>query len=221
MSIPLGFSDWDSNNNNIAKNNMNKENSTKRKTLKKLPDIKSLLNLKKKDNTEEHSENNTKIEPNNVSTLLSGDDEDESGLADYNSAFNPPPPPQLSKIAQATILKQKYDNNDNSISPQEYGSLDPVANDEYYRKNIPNYTGNLSTNSLLSGSGSGSGSGQVMMSGDGDMMQKLNYMIHLLEENKDEKTHNITEELILYCFMGVFVIFVLDNFVKMGGKYHR
>ena len=40
-------------------------------------------------------------------------------------------------------------------------------------------------------------------------MTKLNYMIHLLEENKDEKTQNVTEELVLYMFLGVFVIFVI------------
>ena len=39
-------------------------------------------------------------------------------------------------------------------------------------------------------------------------------MIHLLEENKDEKTDNITEELILYMFLGVFIIFIVDSFAK-------
>ena len=53
-----------------------------------------------------------------------------------------------------------------------------------------------------------------------DLMKKLNYMIHLLEENKDEKTNNVTEELILYMFLGVFVIFVVDSFAK-AGKYTR
>ena len=51
-------------------------------------------------------------------------------------------------------------------------------------------------------------------------MKKLNYMIHLLEENKDEKTNTVTEELILYMFLGVFVIFVVDSFAK-AGKYTR
>jgi len=45
-------------------------------------------------------------------------------------------------------------------------------------------------------------------------------MIHLLEEQQDEKTNNVTEELILYLFLGVFVIFVIDSFVKVG-KYRR
>ena len=45
-------------------------------------------------------------------------------------------------------------------------------------------------------------------------------MIHLLEENKDEKTSNVTEELVLYMFLGVFVIFVVDSFAR-AGKYTR
>lgn len=58
-------------------------------------------------------------------------------------------------------------------------------------------------------------------SGTGDpIMQKLNYITHILEELQVEKTSNITEELILYTFLGVFVIFVVDSFARVG-KYHR
>ena len=53
-----------------------------------------------------------------------------------------------------------------------------------------------------------------------DLMTKLNYMIHLLEEQQDEKTENVTEELVLYLFLGVFVIFVVDSFAR-AGKYTR
>jgi len=52
------------------------------------------------------------------------------------------------------------------------------------------------------------------------LMTKLNYMIHLLEEQQDEKTENVTEELVLYLFLGVFVIFVVDSFAR-AGKYTR
>jgi nitrate reductase NapE component len=45
-------------------------------------------------------------------------------------------------------------------------------------------------------------------------------MIHLLEEQQDEKTDNVTEELVLYLFLGVFVIFVVDSFARVG-KYKR
>ena len=55
---------------------------------------------------------------------------------------------------------------------------------------------------------------------DGKIMEKMNYMIHLLENQENEKTANITEEFILYTFLGVFVIFVLDSFTRTG-KYIR
>jgi hypothetical protein len=58
--------------------------------------------------------------------------------------------------------------------------------------------------------------------GDGNdgIMQKLNYITHILEDIQLEKTSNITEELILYSFLGVFVIFMVDSFARVG-KYHR
>ncbi len=52
------------------------------------------------------------------------------------------------------------------------------------------------------------------------MTEKLNYIIHLLEEGRSQKTGHVTEEVILYMFLGVFIIFVLDSFVKTG-RYSR
>ena len=52
------------------------------------------------------------------------------------------------------------------------------------------------------------------------LMEKINYMIHLLEDQQHEKTDNITEEFLLYTFLGVFVIFVVDSFAR-AGKYTR
>jgi len=51
-------------------------------------------------------------------------------------------------------------------------------------------------------------------------MTKLNYLINLIEEGHDEKKNSVTEELVLYCFLGVFVIFIVDSFTK-AGKYVR
>ena len=52
------------------------------------------------------------------------------------------------------------------------------------------------------------------------LIEKLNYMIHLLEEQQDQKTGNATEEVVLYSFLGVFIIFIVDSFTKVG-KYVR
>ena len=52
------------------------------------------------------------------------------------------------------------------------------------------------------------------------LMEKHNYMIKLLEEQQDERTGNVTEELILYSFLGIFIIFIVDSFARVG-KYVR
>ena len=52
------------------------------------------------------------------------------------------------------------------------------------------------------------------------LLQKLNYMITLLEDQQDERTNNVTEEVVLYSFLGIFIIFIADTFVK-AGKYVR
>lgn len=52
------------------------------------------------------------------------------------------------------------------------------------------------------------------------LMQKINYMINLLEEQQDEKVGNVGEEVVLYSFLGIFMIFLVDSFVRVG-KYVR
>jgi hypothetical protein len=52
------------------------------------------------------------------------------------------------------------------------------------------------------------------------IMEKLNYMTHLLEEQKNERTNNIGEEFVLYTFLGVFMIYIVDSFSR-SGKYIR
>ena len=60
----------------------------------------------------------------------------------------------------------------------------------------------------------------INATGNEALIEKMNYMIHLLEENQVEKTANITEEFLLYLFLGIFVIFTIDSFTR-AGKYVR
>lgn len=53
-----------------------------------------------------------------------------------------------------------------------------------------------------------------------ELMKKLNYIIDLFEDQKEIKTNQKNEEIVMYCFLGVFVIYVLDSFVYIG-KYSR
>jgi hypothetical protein len=57
-------------------------------------------------------------------------------------------------------------------------------------------------------------------SGNDVLLNKINYMINLLEEQQDERTNNVTEEVILYSFLGIFIIFLVDSFARVG-KYTR
>ena len=49
---------------------------------------------------------------------------------------------------------------------------------------------------------------------------RLGYIVHLLEQQQNEKTDNVLEECVLYVLLGTFVIFVVDSFSR-GGKYIR
>lgn len=64
------------------------------------------------------------------------------------------------------------------------------------------------------------GIGGTAITTDNKLMDKINYMIHMLENMEMEKTANVTEEFVLYSFTGIFIIFVLDRFLKTG-KYVR
>ena len=100
-------------------------------------------------------------------------------------------------------------NNDNNISNRGYLNTNVNAtfanyNDSY--KSDFDYLSNLSNNNLIND--------------NNKLLSKLDYIIHLLEEQHNEKTNHITEELILYLFLGIFIIFVLDSFAR-ASKYVR
>jgi len=86
---------------------------------------------------------------------------------------------------------------------------------QYYEQFVP-YAETLATQ-LSGGSASGNMSGTNTA-----LIEKLNYIIHMLEEKKDEKTGHVIEELVLYCFLGIFIIFVVDTFTHAaaGGSVY-
>ena len=161
--------------------------------------------------------------------------EDNNLLGNYPSAhentepilFNPPPKPESMsgyKIANKEPNKEQMTTLGNQPQPNyekdnlelnniqsNYG--DSRSATEYYKKMIPNYKENTRN------SGSSTTSPYDNVAQD-VLLQKLNYMIHLLEEQQDEKTNNVTEEVILYSFLGIFIIFVCDSFARVG-KYVR
>lgn len=141
----------------------------------------------------------------------------------------------LKESAEKTKLSLKDDINNNT----KYNSNSPSIIDdpeEYYKKMLPNGIPNMEQYSMYNNTSSSSIIPDSLSSypqynsqssfqkyntdGDDVLVTKLNYLIHLLEEQKSEKTGNILEEVILYSFLGIFIIFVIDSFTRLG-KYTR
>lgn len=98
------------------------------------------------------------------------------------------------------------EHNDEEITQEAFDNLESSYAKNYYKKYVPYFTETNNSQQLH-------GSKDLLL-------EKLNYMIHLLEEQQEEKTGHVTEELILYSFLGVFIIFVVDSFAR-AGKYVR
>lgn len=149
-----------------------------------------------------------------VNQLLNKITDSGDGLADFVPVSTPSKKPL--EGFESPLLKQT-DHRD--YSPNNSGE-DVMSN--YSKIYDPSSSGLLgkpyyATMGIESMSNGGNAAGN---SGHHSVIQKLNYITHILEEIQVEKTSNVTEELILYSFLGVFVIFVVDSFAK-AGKYYR
>ena len=138
-----------------------------------------------------------------IAQIHKNKDDNDSELEE----FNPPPMAKSSGVERMREREEaNHINNDEHVTQEGFNEMEGNQwSQEYYQQYIPMYT-NAANNS--------SGSS------DSELLEKLNYMIHLLEEERDVKQGNVTEEVVLYCFLGVFVIFVVDSFAKVG-KYVR
>ena len=148
-------------------------------------------------NDEQIADFNPISPPQSESVLKTADKEDNNSLLSAN----------LSNIPNM-INPNNPNNLNNSNKPNVYEAfsqkgLNNVASD-YYQQYIPTYYNKMSENTA----------------GNKELLEKLNYMIHLLEEQQEEKTGHVTEEIILYSFLGVFLIFIIDSFAR-AGKYVR
>ena len=52
------------------------------------------------------------------------------------------------------------------------------------------------------------------------LLMKVNHILEILEQQKEIKTNQKNEEIVLYCFLGLFLIYIIDSFVSIG-KYSR
>jgi hypothetical protein len=123
-----------------------------------------------------------------------------------------------------SFVPQPADDDELKLQELQSTFMNEAQVRDYYRKLAPNYSNN-SNNSNSNNSNKqyySSNNNNTSYSGDSNqaLIEKLNYMINLLEEQQDQKTGSVTEEVVLYSFLGVFIIFIVDSFAKVG-KYTR
>jgi hypothetical protein len=144
-----------------------------------------------------------------IKTIYESFGDEENDIAD----FTPPPHAEQTKIPQNNYSSELLANknlgisenseNDSSINKEAFNTLPSTYSNDYYKEYVPYYNQMSQTN------------------GNKDqLLEKLNYMIHLLEEQQDVKTGHVMEEIILYSFLGVFMIFIVDSFAR-AAKYTR
>jgi hypothetical protein len=92
-----------------------------------------------------------------------------------------------------------------AVSNTTYDDMPSTYANQYYKQYIPHVN---------------QGSSEIPNQPKGELIEKINYIIDLLEDQQDYKTNSIFEDLILYAFLGIFVIFIVDSFSK-SGKYVR
>jgi len=131
---------------------------------------------------------------------------------DMSSYLNPPN--EIYNSPTSTVT----DNNSNykSIYSNANASSTPnFSNTTDYGRFIPDYT------KMYGGLGKTENFVASAPKSQNDiLLEKLNYMITLLEQQQDDRTNNVTEEVILYSFLGIFIIFIVDSFARVG-KYVR
>lgn len=165
---------------------------------------------------------------NKVNSVLNAIHNNSNQNDDTLGDYKPLAPPVSVGVENTKLNEEKQvnthnDDDDIDLHALKSNYMNEQAMDQYYKQFIPNYkmaqamSSHVSPQEYVSHNASQNGS----QNGSNDpLMTKLNYMIHLLEEQQDEKTNNVTEEVILYSFLGIFMIFIVDSFVKVG-KYVR
>lgn len=154
-------------------------------------------------------------------------DSDSDSENDNISYFKPPSMPESSGVSRTIERENMTNNNTKRNHPKPMNDDDSVIlnyypktqeeqekqSKEYYEKVLPSYLKSQLPPSNIHSINHSIPANELLL-------KKMNYMIHLLEDKQDEKTSHITEEVILYSFLGIFIIYIVDSFSKVG-KYVR
>jgi len=128
---------------------------------------------------------------------------DGTGLAD----FRPPPIPQFTKLPAGR------DDNNNANAGYKPASPIPAVSKIAAENDLGMYTNFRQVHEPSAFFK------PVQHPTEKDrVLEKLNYLVHMMEAYQLEKTDNVIEELVLYSFLGVFIIFICDAFVRIGGR---
>ena len=150
-------------------------------------------------------------------------DNDGHNLADFKPLDHPivnfKKPEIISGDAPTYLPSTRQPSSSSSLPPSSSSSLFSASNTDQYPKNDyhqvyqpPSSAYGTYGKSFMGGNG---GNG-----GDHKLLDKINYMIHLLEDQKNEKTNHTLEEFVMFTLVGVFIIYVLDSFSR-SGRYVR
>lgn len=208
MNSNLGFTSLDeipsfginnNNNKNKSKGSQNKLKDNNYMHPSTLPKSKLLNNMKNKIKKLESFEPMDDDNDKNNFKPLNMHEKDEMSvnrMNDYNNG---------NSKGNINSNNNDNDNDDNSVKPETFNTLNSSYSIDYYKQYSPFSKDEKNLNTSLK---------------KDELLEKLNYMIHLLEEQQDNKTGTATEEIILYSFLGIFMIFVIDSFAR-AAKYVR
>ena len=146
-----------------------------------------------------------------VEQTKSKENEKNKNQDDMSSYLNPPNDFYSSANSSATDNNSNYKSIYSNVNASSTPSL---SNTTDYGRFIPDYSkmyGLGKTENFVA---------SAPKSQNEVLLEKLNYMITLLEQQQDDRTNNVTEEVILYSFLGIFIIFIVDSFARVG-KYVR
>ena len=211
------FNSDEEENKNIREENNKRLSSSLNRTIK---------NRNNENNDNKNRERNRRIQKllndNNMNNNLTNNESDD--LED----FNPPSHPAIQESKKIVKENFTFDNmksellhndqeekqtqiqgqNDNPINKEIFQQLPANNLQQYYEK----YNAYLNSENNYNK--------QYISASNEELLKKIDHILFLLEEQRETRTNYVTEELILYVFLGIFVIYLVDSFVKVG-KYIR
>ena len=146
---------------------------------------------------------------NNLSLLGSSQIDNES-----MGVFSPTP---INISSPKSMIDSKFPLKQENFESININKQQSVASNSYsdyqssYSMPLPiqrNQQYNQSTNSM------------TMVDSNTMLLEKLNHIINILDKQQVEPTQHSGEEFVSYIFLGVFIIYIVDSFTRVG-KYIR